>query len=1089
MSNNSATCIFHDSEGYIWIGTEDGLNRFDGYSFTVFRSRLNDTTSLTENIIKTIFEDHKKNLWVITFIGSINRFDRQTATFKQYHIGDQLNLMDVPFDPAARMYEDRQQNLWAYNRTVYKYLPGKDKFMEVDLNLAIPEMVVYFFYEDSDNDFWIGTNEGLLKYNWNDSTYISFKAQNEAADPAGNIFYSITEDAGGVFWLGSSRGLCRFDKNAGKFTGRWKVSSSPGKGIAFIDIPSLLNSHSYIWMTWQCWNDNKVGISRFNKNTSELTIYPFDSSLPVGPSVNVPVNMIEDRSGLVWVGTFMGGVFMFEKERRFETLMTGHTICAFTEDKKGNLWLAASKDGIYRYNFTKGELKHIKSTNKFGQVNTMIVDPAGTLWFGTYSGLYRIKGLLQSPGEIKVETMLEGKVKVIALDWLNRLWIGMEGSLCFFDPASGEKIFFRSEANNPNSLSNNSVESIVADKQAGALWVGTWDGLNMLNLSDNDKPLPGKTKILQFRHSSSDLNSLSENKVISLCLDGSGVLWAGTYGGGLNRIERFKTNNSQEFYKIHSISTNEGLPNNVVYGVLADKNNNLWVSTNDGLASLDASNGTIKIYGANDGLQGNQFFWRSYHLGASGRMYFGGGNGFNAFHPESLKNNTYLPPVKIIGFSVFNKPVVPGDANSPLNVQIDQAKEIVIKHSQSVISFDYAALNFNQPEKNNYAYKMEGFDKDWQYVGTQRKATYTNLNPGKYIFRVKASNNDGIWNEQGTSIRLVIVPPFWLTWWFRVLLVLVVVFSAIAIFRIRIKSIRDQKEHLEKVVKERTHELLMSNNLLKKQSEELNETNTLLEERQQLIEEQSEELMAQKDELVNINQELQNLNATKDKFFSIIAHDIKNPFNTILGFSELFLYNIDKWNDEKKRQIAEIIYKSSQSLYQLLENLLQWSRSQRGLIAFKPELCDLNQQVNNAVKLLNESASSKNISISTRFVTEQISINADLHMLDTILRNLISNAIKFSYSGGTVWVETIVEGNTHAVVSVIDNGTGMQEEVRSNLFSIGSHHSSTGTNDEKGSGLGLILVKEFVLRHGGGIWVESEPGKGSTFCFRLPLSN
>jgi signal transduction histidine kinase len=383
---------------------------------------------------------------------------------------------------------------------------------------------------------------------------------------------------------------------------------------------------------------------------------------------------------------------------------------------------------------------------------------------------------------------------------------------------------------------------------------------------------------------------------------------------------------------------------------------------------------------------------------------------------------------------------------------------------------------------------MEGFDVEWIQCGTRREANYTNLDPGEYTFRVKASNNDGIWNEEGTSLKIIILPPWWGTWWFRTIAMLSLFFIIGSIFYSRLRYFKNQKILLEKSVAQKTSDLQKMNAILTNQAEELNKTNSLLEERQEQIEEQSEELLVQKDSLLKMNNELNDLNATKDKFFSIIAHDIKNPFNAVLGFTDLLEENFKEWDDERKLEIVNLINTSAKNLYELLDNLLQWSRSQSGLIEFKPQEILLKDTFSNAIGLFKELANAKNIELGFTFPEIELVVYADRNMLDAIIRNLISNAIKFTKTGGKVvlFAETMEK---FAIVKITDNGVGLSPEIQEQLFMIDKHTSTYGTQDESGSGLGLILVKEFVTKHGGKIGVESIKGKGSTFYFSLPLIN
>jgi len=473
-------------------------------------------------------------------------------------------------------------------------------------------------------------------------------------------------------------------------------------------------------------------------------------------------------------------------------------------------------------------------------------------------------------------------------------------------------------------------------------------------------------------------------------------------------------------------------------------------------------------------------------------MYFGGTDGFNSFYPDRLKDNLNQnkPKIVITGLKIFNNTITTNELFNRrvvLSNDITETKELVLTHDENFFTFEFIALDFTAPEKNKYAYQMEGFDEHWIDCNTKLEANYTNLDPGEYNFRVKASNNDGIWNEEGTSIKVIILPPWWGTWWFRGLVLIVFALTLVIGYYYRIRSFKHHEMRLKQKVAQKTYELRQMNSVLIKQAEELNETNSLLEERQKQIEGQSDELSAQKEELIKVNEELQELNATKDKFFSIIAHDIKNPFSAIMGFTSLLEENYNEWTDDMKLEIINLVHQSSKNLYQLLENLLQWSRSQRGIIEFNPENIDLNVLINNVTSLMNGTAEAKNIDFKVALARNAVAVQADKQMLDTILRNLIGNSVKFTNNGGLVQI--ISEANyEHVKIHIVDNGIGMDKHVRENLFKIGSTNTSAGTENEIGTGLGLILVKEFVERHGGTIEVESELGKGSRFNFTLPLA-
>ena len=486
-----------------------------------------------------------------------------------------------------------------------------------------------------------------------------------------------------------------------------------------------------------------------------------------------------------------------------------------------------------------------------------------------------------------------------------------------------------------------------------------------------------------------------------------------------------------------------------------------------------------------DGLQGDEFNRRSAFRDERGYMYFGGVNGLNIFHPDSLRENSFKPPVVFTDFKLFNRSVDFRGTDAPLHQHIASiGKEgIILSYRESVISFEFAALSYIVPENNRYRYYMDGFDKEWNEVGNKREATYTNLDPDSYTFMVQGSNNDGIWNEEGVKINITILPPWWKTVWFRVLMAIIAVSIIIALYYYRLNQLIRQKETLGEMVKTRTLEIEEKNQMLQKQAEELGEINTRLEERQQQIEEQAGKLREQADELSINNQTLTRLNATKDKFFSIIAHDLKNPFASILGFCEILSSRYSSYDDKKRLYLIEIIERSANNIYKLLENLLQWARSQTGGISFSPESFHLDEAMITVQDLLDESLAEKGLTLVNN-IPRNYKIFADKNMINTVIRNLLTNAIKFSESG-EIKIEAKRE-NGSSRISITDHGIGIRKEIRDKLFEVDRSKSTEGTRGETGTGLGLIICKEFVEKHEGIIGVESEPGRGSTFFFTIP---
>ena len=668
-------------------------------------------------------------------------------------------------------------------------------------------------------------------------------------------------------------------------------------------------------------------------------------------------------------------------------------------------------------------------------------------------------------------------------DHHQRLWIGMEGNFFMLDADRKIKFSFQNDPHDSTSISSSKIEATLLDDITHDIWIGTWDGLNRMILPQNGPITKENIKFVSFKHANGNLNSLSINSIISLCKSKSGILWAGTNGGGFNKIVFSNLKDYKKTsYSFKRYTEENGLCNNVVYGIVEDKSGKLWLSTNKGISNFDPETEIFTNYFTNDGLQSNEFYWRSFYHGPSDKIYFGGIKGYNVFYADSIKKNNYKPPIEITGFSIFNKLQVLGTPGCVLKKLIGETKEITISYNQSVISFDYIALNFIGSYRNRYAYKMEGFDKEWLFAGNQTKATYTNLDPGEYTFRVKGSNNDDIWNETGASIVLIVKPPFWKTFWFRFLLICFVIAVVFSIYFYRIRTFNKQNKLLQRLVNERTAEIEQKNLVLSDQANALISTNSLLDERRQYIEEQAEELTSQRDEL-------KFLNSTKDKLFSILAHDLRNPFHVIMGFSSLMLSDFNTLSQERIKKYLGLIQSSSVNGNDLLENLLQWSRAQTGRMSYEPEECNLASIAGDVEKLMEGDVHRKSLTIQ-QTINSSIVVMADPNMLKTIFRNLLSNAIKFTPENGTVTLKTEVTSQAgYIAVVVADTGVGISEETQKKLFYVESTISTRGTAQEVGTGLGLIICKEFVEKHKGKIWIVSQEKQGSAFKFTLPVKN
>jgi signal transduction histidine kinase len=671
------------------------------------------------------------------------------------------------------------------------------------------------------------------------------------------------------------------------------------------------------------------------------------------------------------------------------------------------------------------------------------------MWIGTWSkGLNRFDRKTGNfscymPDTAKPTSLSGPTVWHYTIDHKGFFWLAIHDvGVDVFDKKRGVIKRFIPDSENPKALSDAKVWYIYEDGNRN-IWLCTNQGLNLYDSINNS--------FIVYKHFPSKI-------ITAITEDKEKNLWIGTEKG----ICQIKADGKI----LKAYDETNGMAGNIVQGMVCDDSGNIWISTNNGISKFNPKTKTFRNFSEKDGLQDNSFFQGAFLKTRNGEIYFGGFNGFNSFFPNNIKINTTVLPIYITEFQIFNKPVSWGTHGSPLQKHISETKEITLSHLQSVFSFGFTAINYTNPEKNVYAYKMEGFDKDWNYTdATRRYVTYTNLDPGEYMFRVKASNDDGIWNEEGTSIKIIILPPWWKTWWFKILiLIILVVFTYIAYY-LKVSAYRQKQKELSILVKQRTLEI--------------SQANEILLEKQKLIEEQTE-IMKQ------TNDELTKLNITKDKLFSIIAHDLKNPFHSLIGFSELLKLKLESLPLDKTKKYIDLIYNVSSSGYELLSNLLQWSQAQTGSIIYKPDHISPAKIVTEVITLLDGSAQSKNITFQ-QLIAPNFILYADQNMLKTIFTNLISNAIKFSHPNSEVII-SLKANNNVAEISIKDFGVGIPDENLNHLFDVGSNFTTKGTLNESGTGLGLLLCKEFIEKHGGKIWVESEAGKGSSFKFTLPLA-
>ncbi len=829
LAQSAVNCILQDRHGFMWFGTQDGLNRFDGYEFRRFAHDPDDSTTLSQPWVWACLEDAKGAIWVGTAGGGLNRLDHATESFTHFR-NDRSNPFSLSNDTVRALLEDRRGRLWVGTEGGLNLLdPETGTFKRFTHNPSNPASLshdeVRTIREDSSGVLWIGTyGGGLNRFDEETETFTHFR--HDTADPGSlseDRVRFIYEDRDGNFWIGTyEAGLNLFDRETGTFEHFVHVAADP----------SSLSDNRVRWI-------------------------------------------LQDMDGVLWIGTD-GGLNEWQGERRSfnrflhnptdpASLVDDRVMCIF-QDRGGVLWVG-THGGLNKWNPTTGSFAGFqhdplaKSTLSSNTINAFAEDPSGALWVGTYEGLNRLDR--QTGDIVQYRKNLGGphgltdeRVMTLMLDNLGLLWIGTyEGGLFRLDTATGRFTSYRAVPSDPRSLNSNRVTSIYQDRE-GVVWLGTYGG--GLNRYDYETD-----SFLHYRHDPSNPTSISADQVLALEEDSQGVLWVGTDGGGLNGFDRkagtfiqFRADpddsralTSDVVWALHEdrqgtlwlgtrgggllgwspedrashrgvfkrYTKKDGLANDNVYGIEEDDLGNLWVSTNEGLSKFDPRTESFRTYDDTHGLLNKEFNFGAHLRSSTGEIMFGGNNGFNIFHPERLHNNYFKPPVVLTSVLKFNRKV---DFDRPPA----ELEEIELSYKDSVFSFEFAALDYTAPGKNRYAYKLEGFDDHWIEEGTLRRATYTNLDPGEYLFRVKGSNNDGLWNEEGLEVRVRVVPPPWRTWWAYTLYLLAAAAVVLAYTRAQARKLEEKAEYsrkLEREVQARTHELAQRNEDLERVNNKL----------------------------------------------------------------------------------------------------------------------------------------------------------------------------------------------------------------------------------------------------------------------------
>jgi ligand-binding sensor domain-containing protein/signal transduction histidine kinase len=806
LSQSTVHSGVQDSQGFMWFGTEDGLNRFDGYDFKVFRPDPTDPKSLSDRWITALAADSAGNLWVGTRQGGLNFYNSVSGEFTRY-LHDEEKSGSLAGNQIQTIYIDHLNRVWVGTEFgLDLYSPEKDIFIHY-LPVPFPHddsmaNDITSINEDSEGNLWIGSaSAGLFMFDPVTVKFTNYRHQeNDRYTLTSNSIRGIQNGGEGVLWIATDNGINLFRPKTGIFV-QYRHSVTNPRSLAANYVQTML-----VDSAGNLWVGTDEGLDRFNPVGESFVHYSNDPGDPNSLKTNIVQTLYESSDGILWVGTFGGSINKYDRTmdnfRNFKNdpddpdSIAGNIIFKVFIDNEQFAWIGTVDGGLSRLNLESGKAISFRHNEddpaslSSNEVWAIFKDSENILWVGTTDGLDRLDP--GASGFIHYERSypedkdtLSGMVYDIVEDRYNNLWLGTSRGLTRYNRRTGTFTHFVHDGSNPDSISGSSVVKVYIDNY-GNLWLGTFSsGLDRYDL------VTGK-----FIHYRSDLNvpgSLSNNAVISLLQDSNGGMWVGTDGGGLNYLDP-ATN------MFTTIREKDGLPNDVVYGILEDEEGRLWLSTNLGISCYNPADKTFMNFTESDGLQGNEFDMNAYAEDASGNMYFGGVNGLTVFNPETIEKNSFIPPVVLLSITQNGVPLT-------TYATPEKAEVVTIRWPYNSFEFEFASLSYSDPSKNRYAYMLENFDDDWIDARSWREGRYTNLPGGTYILHLKGTNRDGVWNDEGHSITIKVVPAVWQTLWFRALTVILLLGLAAAIYRARTRSIQENNRELERQVVERTKEI------------------------------------------------------------------------------------------------------------------------------------------------------------------------------------------------------------------------------------------------------------------------------------------
>ncbi|MBE7174392.1 MAG: response regulator [Williamsia sp.] len=1049
LSSNSINAILKDRYGLMWFGTEDGLDKFDGTNFTVYRHIQGNAASLQANEILSLYEDRNGNLWVGTGGGSLSLYDRKKDRF--IHYPSNTNQNSIGSNVIRGICSDEAGKIWIAHYSGVNILDpttGRISSPPPLPDSSVPSSIQSgnAIMKDRKGSIWIGTDEGAFQYNPANHSFRHFAhLAEDNASLSHNHVNTIAEDQKGNIWIGTSDGLSLLRPGSNSFV-NFKYSKDNNGTLSSNLINSIADDGEQLWV------GTGAGLDILDSKTGAIMRYGLDHRNIHSLTGQAVRFICMDKQGTYWLGTVRGGIDKYDKNLNLFDLVLSNVfddkglkepvVTSFAESSNGHVYVGTEGRGLSLFDRKTKSFHYFNiQSGRKGADNRMLIlalrmSSRNQLLIGTYQdGLFiwdplseRYQQLVQGTRQ---EDLNSNEIFCITEDRKGNIWAGTNGN--GINVLNSEKkvvVRYTPVPRQPNDVHlpiNGYIRDIQEDRE-GNMWIATHGGGIAVYQ-------PSSQKFTVYNTANS---KLPIDKVQTLLVDSRGLIWAGTFGGGLSLFDK----KSRQF---QTFTEREGLQNSTIYKIVEDRNGLIWVSTNKGISSMDARTKKISNYNYHNGVQYNNFMHGSGLRLTDGTLFFGGLEGFNYFNPDHLRKNTIIPPVLLTDLKVSNQSVAASE-EGPIKEQISVAKEVTLDYKQN-FALSFVALNYTSPEQNQYAYMLENYDRHWTYAGTSNTASYTNLDPGKYVFRVKASNNDGVWNTAGASITVIVRPPFWRTLYAYIFYVLAAVGLALYL---RHKGIQRLKKKFA------------------------------LEQGKIQAEQERKE-----------TERVHELDRLKIKFLTNLSHEFRTPISLILGPVDKLL------SEEKNRpsfQQLQLIKRNGRRLLNLVNQLLDFRKMEEHelkLHVSDGELVSFVREVSGSFEDLSEK---KKIRFSFNSRIEKLATSFDHDKLERILFNLLSNAFKFTLEGGSIKLDMDMRAHdpenpakTWVSIKVSDTGIGMPEDTKEKIFDRFFQNTTAAAVLNQGSGIGLSITKEFVKMQGGTIQVDSEPGKGTTFEIQLPF--